>query len=67
MTRKTGFFDNDDGKPSPIRWVSFTTLIFAIFWGFITFSMKSKALGTNVTCGLLGTAFIPKVTRKFSS
>jgi len=66
MKASVGFFEDDSGKPSPLRWISFAALVAAIAFGYLTFLMPSKAAGVEISCGFLAAAFGPKAAKKFA-
>ncbi|REJ41057.1 MAG: hypothetical protein DWQ54_15370 [Microcystis flos-aquae TF09] len=65
MKKTATFFQDDSGKPSPSRLLSFTLLLAAIGTGFITFNLKSKEAGVNITYSLIAAAFGTKGFNKF--
>lgn len=65
MNQPARFFQDDSGKPSPVRLMSVFLLLAAIATGFITFHLKSKEAGVNITYSLISAAFGLKGFNKF--
>ncbi len=67
-SKKAKIFEEDNGNISSIRLMSFTALIAAIIFGFLTILLKdiNSANGIYITFGFLLAAFAPKALQKFA-
>jgi hypothetical protein len=63
----TGFFQDDNGKNSPLRAGSFAALIAAVLLGWLTIGGNATAAEAELTYGLLAAAFGTKTVNKFST
>ncbi len=66
--KKAKIFEEDNGNVSSIRLMSFTALIAAIIFGFLTILVKdvNASNGIYITFGFLLAAFAPKALQKFA-
>ena len=66
--KRAGFFEEDNGKISSMRLMSFIALIAAIIFGFLTILLKdvNATNGIYITFGFLLAAFAPKALQKFA-
>lgn len=65
--QRVGYFQEDNGKRSSIRLMSFTALIASIVFGLITtLGVGSGSEGIFITFGFLLAAFAPKALQKFA-
>jgi len=66
--KRAGFFEEDNGKISSMRLMSFIALIAAIIFGFLTILLKdgNASNGIYITFGFLLAAFAPKALQKFA-
>ena len=67
ISKPAGFFQDDNGKNSPLRVGSFAVLIAAILFGWLTIGGKATAAEAELTYGLLAAAFGTKTVNKFST
>ena len=67
-TQKAGFFEDDNGKTSCMRLMSFIALMAAVIFGFLTILLKdgNTSNGIYITFGFLLAAFAPKALQKFA-
>ena len=67
-SKKAKIFEEDNGNISSIRLMSFTALIAAIIFGFLTILLKdiNSTNGIYITFGFLLAAFAPKALQKFA-
>ncbi len=66
--KRAGLFEEDNGKISSMRLMSFIALIAAIIFGFLTILLKdgNASNGIYITFGFLLAAFAPKALQKFA-
>lgn len=65
-TKPVGYFEEDSGKKSSMRLMSFVALISAIVFGFLTILQPGGGQGVYITFGFLLAAFAPKALQKFA-
>ena len=64
---EAGFFEEDNGKKSSMRLMSFTALLASILFGLLTLSFAGAGPdGVYITFGFLLAAFAPKTLQKFA-
>lgn len=66
--RRSGFLEEDNGKRSSMRLMSFIALLAAIVFGLLTVlhEQSNEVNGIYITFGFLLAAFAPKALQKFS-
>ena len=67
ISKSAGFFEDDNGKISPLRISSFAALIAAILLGWLIITGNGTAAQAELTYGLLAAAFGTKTVNKFST